>query len=221
MAALTPVHYKLLQRVADFYHTAFSEDPRAADYLADRGITDKSLFADYKIGFANGTFLNVLPNDGETVERLKELGILNDKGREHFYGCATFPLYDANNNPVGIYGRKVSQFEKDNLPKHLYLPGERKGVFNRQGAKSGTEIHLTESILDGLALINAGIRNTIPCYGTNGMTDDILALLKQERPEKVYVCFDGDEAGYEGSAKIKARLEQAGLTAHVVKLPEM
>ena len=218
---MTPAHYKLLQRVVEFYHTAFNEDLRAMDYLQKRGITDKTLFADYQVGFANGTLLNVLPNDGETVDRLKELGILNDKGREHFYGCATFPLYDANNNPVGMYGRKVFEFEKENMPCHLYLPGARKGVFNRQGARSGNEIHLSESILDGLALINAGIRNTIPCYGTNGLTDDILALLKQEQPERVYVCFDGDEAGYAGSAKVKARLDQVGLTAYVVKLPAM
>ena len=66
VTALTPAHYKLLQRVVEFYHTAFNEDLRAMDYLQDRGITDKTLFADYKIGFANGTLLNVLPDEGET-----------------------------------------------------------------------------------------------------------------------------------------------------------
>ncbi|HHD56990.1 MAG TPA: toprim domain-containing protein, partial [Desulfobulbaceae bacterium] len=159
--------------------------------------------------------------DGETITRLKELGILNKKGREHFYGCATFPLYDCNDNPVGMYSRRVYAFEKDNIPSHLYLPGPRKGVFNRHGVKSGSEIHLTESILDALSLINAGIRNTIPCYGVGGLTDDILHLLMQEKPERIYVCFDGDEAGYTGAKKVRERLARAGLTAHVVKLPEM
>ena len=219
--ALTPAHYKLLQRVVDFYHTAFNEDFRAREYLQDRGITDKSIFADYKVGFANGTLLNVLPDDGETVSQLKELGIINSKGREHFYGCATFPLFDENNNPVGMYGRTLYDLEQENMPRHWYLPGERKGVFNRQGAKSGSEVHLTESILDGLALINGGFRNTIPCYGTNGLTVDILRLLKQEQPERVYVCFDGDEAGYAGAEKVRERLEKEGLTAHAVRLPEM
>ena len=59
---LTPAHYKLLKRVADFYHTAFNEDPRAMDYLNDRGIINKQLFSDYQTGFANGTLLNVLPS---------------------------------------------------------------------------------------------------------------------------------------------------------------
>ncbi len=160
---LTPAHYKLLKRVVDFYHTAFTEDPRAMEYLHDRGISDenKNIFVDYQIGFANGTLLNVLPDDGETVTQLKELGILNAKGKEHFYGCATFPLYDCNNNPVGMYGRRVPGMGDTAL--HLYLPGERRGIFNRQGARTGPVVHLSESILDSLTLINAGIRNTIPC----------------------------------------------------------
>ncbi len=218
--ALTPGYYKLLKRVVDFYHTAFNEDPRARDYLQDRGITDKSIFAAYQVGFANGTLLNVLPDDGETVTQLKELGILNAKGQEHFYGCATFPLSDANNNPVGLYGRKVFEFEKENHPCHLYLPGERKGIFNRQAAKSGPVVHLTESILDGLALINAGIKNTIPCYGTNGLTSEIIQHLKQNQVTSAYICFDGDEAGDQGAEKAKASLEKEGISGYLVRLPE-
>ncbi len=217
--SLTPAHYKLLKRVVDFYHTAFTEDPRAMEYLHDRGITDKVIFADYQIGFANGTLLNVLPDDGETVTQLKELGILNAKGKEHFYGCATFPLFDANNNPVGIYGRKLHEFE-NNSPRHLYLPGERRGIFNRQGAATGPVVHLTESILDSLSLINGGTRNTIPCYGTNGLTPEIIQHLKLNGISTVYLCFDADDAGNQGSKKATAKLEQEGITPYQVKLPE-
>ncbi len=218
---LSPAHYKLLQRVAGFYHTAFTEDPRAMDYLVDRGITNKQLFADFQIGFANGTLLNVLPSDGETITRLKELGILNNRGKEHFYGCATFPLLDSNNNPVGMYGRKLYEFEQKNRnsPRHLYLPGERKGIFNRQGAVNASEIHLTESILDSLSLINNGIQNTIPCYGTNGLTAEIVEHLKINKITTVYLGFDADEAGDAGAAKVKARLEQEGITVFHIRLP--
>ena len=64
---LTVAHTKLLARVIDFYHTAFCEDPRAGEYLATRGITDKQLFSEHKVGFANGTLLNVLPAEGEIM----------------------------------------------------------------------------------------------------------------------------------------------------------
>jgi len=46
-------------------------------------------------------------------------------------------------------------------PPHLYLPGPRRGLFNRQAAKSHKEIILTEAAIDSLTLINAGIHNTI------------------------------------------------------------
>jgi len=107
---------KLLSRVIEFYHTAFSEDRRAREYLASRGIGDNALFSTYKIGFANGTLLNVLPEDGDLIRELKEIGVLNDKGGELFYGCVTFPLYDLNGNPAGLYGRRVSGMDKANGP---------------------------------------------------------------------------------------------------------
>ena len=95
---------KLLTRVIDFYHTAFAEDARAREYLASRGIAGNDLFSSYRVGFANGTLPNVLPEDGDIISGLKEIGVLNDSGGEFFYGCATFPLFDANGNPAGIYG---------------------------------------------------------------------------------------------------------------------
>jgi DNA primase len=126
---LTPEHIKLLIRVIEFYNSAFAEDDRAMQYLATRGITDKSIFSDYNVGFANGTLLNVLPDDKKIIKQLKEIGILNNKAHEHFYGCVTFPLYDTNGIPKGIYGRRIDDMAKG--ADHLYLPGDRQGVFNR------------------------------------------------------------------------------------------
>lgn len=126
--SLTAKLIKLFNRVIEFYHTAFTEDIRAKEYLNKRGITDNSVFTDYKTGFANGTLLNVLPNDGEIKKELKEIGILNSRGKEHFYGCVTFPIYDLDGNPSGIYGRRIK--DKAGSAPHLYLMGERHGVFN-------------------------------------------------------------------------------------------
>jgi DNA primase len=128
--------------------------------------------------------LNTLPGEGDIFEQLKQIGVLTGKGNEHFYGYVTFPLYDLNGNPAGIYGRRIDDMISGNVPDHLYLPGERHGLFNRQAAKAHKEIILTESIIDSLTLINAGIRNTIPCYGINGLTHNHLTLFKQHDVEK-------------------------------------
>jgi DNA primase catalytic core len=215
---LTAAHVKLLSRVIGFYHTAFSEDPRAREYLQQRGITDNGLFSDYTIGFANGTLLNVLPDAGEIRAQLRELGILNDKGTEHFYGCVAFPLYDLAGNPAGIYGRRIEGMGEG--AHHLYLPGPRRGLFNRQAATAHKEIILTEAVLDSLTLLNAGISNTIPCYGVNGLAEDHLSLFRQHQPEVIKICFDHDESGRRGQEAVAARLRSEGFSVSALALPE-
>ncbi len=213
---LTPAHTKLFNRVIEFYHTAFAEDLRAKEYLNKRGITDNSIFKDYKTGFANGTLLKILPEDKKIIKQLKEIGILNTRGKELFYNCVTFPVFDLKGNPVGMYGRRI-----DNKGSHhLYLPGDRKAVFNWQAAKAHKDIILTESILDSLTLINAGIKNTIPCYGINGLTDDHLDLFKQYQTQHILICFDADKPGIKAAKVIQHTLETSNLKADIVTLPE-
>jgi len=214
--SLTPAHIKVLTRVIDFYHTAFCEDPRGREYLAGRGIADNKIFADHKIGFAGGTLMGVLPDEGDIKKQLQEIGILSDKGKEHFYGCITFPLYDLAGNPVGIYGRRIMGKGAD----HLYLPGPRRGIFNRQAAIRDKEIILTEAVIDALTLMVAGVGNAIPCYGVNGLTDDHLQLFKQQATGNIRICFDNDDAGRRGREAVAVRLQEEGFTTEWLNLPE-
>lgn len=153
---LTAKLIKLFNRVIEFYHTAYTEDTSAKEYLNKRGIMDNAVFTDYKTGFANGTLLNILPNDGDIQNQLKEIGILNGRGREHFYGCVTLPIYDLDGNPSGIYGRRIK--DKAGSAPHLYFMGERRGVFNWQAVKSHKKIIFAESVIDVIALINNKIK---------------------------------------------------------------
>jgi DNA primase len=218
-AALSARHIKLLARVIEFYHTAFAEDARARQYLASRGIADNGLISSYKIGFANGTLMNVLPAEGEVPGQLKEIGVLNDRGAEHFYGCVTFPLYDLHGNPTGIYGRRIDGMHPDG-PPHLYLPGPRRGLFNREIAKTNREIILTEALIDTLTLIQAGIHNTIPCYGVSGLTSEHISLLHQCQVDTLYLAFDGDEAGRKAMETLSTRLQSEGFRVYPVRLPD-
>jgi DNA primase catalytic core len=211
---------KLLNRVIEFYHTAFGEDPRAAQYLESRGIADKAVLSAHKAGFANGTLLNVLPAEGEVKQQLKQLGILNDRGTEHFYNCVTFPLYDDGGNPAGIYGRRIDEAAHPGAARHLYLTGQRLGLFNRQAARSRKDIILTESVIDSLTLINAGIKNTIPSYGVNGFTDDHLQWFKRCEVKTVHVCFDADESGRKAADKTSATLEGQGFKVQRIDLAD-
>jgi DNA primase len=105
---------------------------------------------------------------------LKALGVLNQKGQEHFRGCITIPLFDTAGNVTGIYGRRAA----DGEPRHLYLPGPRRGVWNGTAAKTHQTLFLAEAILDGMALWQAGFKNVVALYGVNGWTEDHARLFQ-------------------------------------------
>jgi DNA primase catalytic core len=207
----------LLNRVVSFYHKSFCEDQRALQYLQSRGIADNGVFSDFQIGYSNGTLLNTIPDEGDILESLKQIGILNDKGHEMFYGSVVFPVFDENKDCVGLYVRRITEGET----AHLYLAGPRRGVFNHQAAKRSKSIILTESIIDALTLYNAGFKDVIPCYGVNGLTDDHLALFARHQTKEAYICFDRDEAGDQGAERIRKQLKEKGIDAYIVRLPEI
>ncbi len=207
----------VLNRVVSFYHKSFGEDPRAGKYLKSRGITDNSIFGDFQIGFSDGTLLDTVPDNGDITNSLKQIGILNDKGHEMFYGSVVFPVFDENKVCVDLYGSRITKGET----AHLYLPGPRLGVFNHQAAKRSKSLILAESIIDALTLYSSGFKDVIPCYGINSLTEDHLALFSRHQTKEVYICFNRDHAGEHGAERVAERLKEKAITAYIVKLPEI
>ncbi|MBU4357627.1 MAG: toprim domain-containing protein [Proteobacteria bacterium] len=214
--ALTVKDKKLLARVVAYYQHSFNEDPRGLEYLNNRGITDNQAIKDFAVGFVTGTLKEILPDDEEITKALQKIGILNKKGNECFYNSVVFPLFDENGAIVSLYGRNISD---DNGVDHLYLPGPRRGLINRQAAKRSSTIILAESIIDALTLYDQGFKNVIPSYGVNGLTDDHL-LFFNSRIKEVYISFDADEAGKEGAARVTEQFKEKDIVSHVVNLPD-
>lgn len=218
LVALSDVErYKLLGRVARFYHQRCLDRPEGLQYLVkQRGIKNVALLRDYQIGLADGSLLEALPQDDERIERFKAIGVLTERGREFFTGCLVFPLFDANGNVVNLYGRKLHDGEVN----HWYLPGPKVGLWNYQAAKRATALLLSESVIDALTLIDRGMADVLPCYGVGGLTDDQLALLDHCKTQSVTVCFDGDDAGRRGVEKLKEQLKGKRIAIEAVNLPE-
>ena len=207
---------RLLQRVVGFYAKTLHKDRVGLDYLKARKLDDPTMLEVFQVGYSNGTLPGVLPQAGEIVDGLKALGVLNQKGQEHFRGCITVPLFDSAGNVTGIYGRRVSGDE----PHHLYLPGPRRGVFNSTAAKTNQTLFIAEAILDGMALWQAGFKNVIAIYGTNGWTADHEQLLKDNGTAEVFLCLDNDEAGRKGTEQLKEKVSGMVKAVHVVQWPE-
>ncbi len=207
---------KLLGRVVSYYQHTLTEDNAGIDYLKnERGINDNQSLKDFGTGYANGTLLNILPEDEEIIQSLKTIGILNSKGKEIFYNCVVFPLYDTSGAIVSLYGRNIDD-ECD--VKHLYLPGQRCGLVNRQAAKRSQTLILTESIIDALTLYDQGFKNVMPIYGVNGLIDDHLSFFNRKIKE-AYLVFDADDPGRKAAEAVSLQLKEKEILSNIVELP--
>jgi DNA primase catalytic core len=206
----------LLQRVVNFYVKTLAKERAGLDYLKGRKLADATTLGTFQIGYSNGSLLKVLPRDADILDGLKTLGVLKADGREHFEGCVTVPLVDGQGNICGIYGRRVTADE----PQHLYLPGPHRGVWNGGSAKTNQTLLITEAILDGLALWQAGFRNVIAIYGAQGWTPDHEALFKSNPIREAFLCLDNDEAGRAGTERLKEILPPLVKAVHVIQWPE-
>jgi len=204
-----------LERAVDHYHARLLETPAAQDYLRSRGITAAEFVTSFRVGYADGTLAAKLPAEGRRA--LRRIGVLTGSGRELMRGCVLFPLVAAgganSGHVVGLYGRSIEG------RRHLYLPGERRGVFNPQGAKNTDEVIVTESVIDAAALWSIGLRNVLPVYGVTGLTEEIIAHLVECRVKRVVLMLDADEAGRAAGIDMAQRLAAINIEARSVGLP--
>ncbi len=214
MPVAAPPVTALLSRVVDHYHRTFCERADAQAYLTKRGLSDPDLLKTFRVGYADGSLLKMLPKDGELRESLVSLGVVTGEGRELLGGCVVFPIPDPKTGEwTNLYGRGLR------TPRHCYLPGPMRGVLNFQAARASSEVVLAESVIDALSFIQAGIMVAIPIYGTNGFTADHFDLLKREQVKRVVLALDGDAAGRKATAQLKEKLSEAGLAVRVMPYP--
>lgn len=205
----------LLAQVARVYHQTLASSREAKEYLASRGITNRDVITALEIGYADGSLLERAPEGSETRAHLEALGVIttNGSGHELMSGCIVVPLRDASGNVVGLYGRAT---ERDG---HYFLPGPRRGLVNANAAATSEEVVITESVIDALSFIEAGVMNVVPIYGVNGWTSEHDALLETNRIRSVVLALDSDAAGQNAAAALAHKLEAAGISVRNVVLP--
>jgi len=174
------------------------QSPEALAYLQTRGLVHGELIEKFRLGYANRTLGLRLPEKtrkagADLRARLERIGIYRESGHEHFNGSLVVPILDEGGNVTELYGRKLRDDLRPGTPKHLYLPGPHRGVWNLDGVKaSGGEVILTEALIDAMTFWCAGFRNVTACYGTNGFIADHLAAFRGAGVKRVLIAFDRD-----------------------------
>lgn len=215
----------LLDQVIDYYHATLKQSPEALDYLRSRGIGDPEAIERFKLGYANRTLGLRLPAKNrqaghELRTRLQRIGIYRDSGHEHFNGSLVIPVLDAQGHASEVYGRKLRDDLRPGTPKHLYLPGPHRGVWNLDAVRASEEVIVCEALIDALTFWCAGYRNVTTAYGIEGVTDELLAALTTAPVRRVLIAFDRDEAGERGAAKLAKALTAAGVDAYRIAFPK-
>jgi hypothetical protein len=220
-AAATPIsaarRSKLLTRVAAFYHRTLMEAPEELARLKQAfGVRDTSLFKTFQVGLANGSLLDVLPTDAQSVAELKALGVLTADGAEYFRGCIVFPLVNTDGVVVNLCGRRQNARQGD----ELYLSGERQGLWNPNACRRSTDLVLTESVLDAFIALDHGITQSMPCPGVTGLSEEQLAHLAHCGVARIALVAGGTEPGRAGMQTVAAQLRERSTAVASIVLPD-
>jgi len=223
--ALDPDDRTLLLQVIEFYHETLKASPEALRYLESRGLKSSEMVGRFKLGYANRTLGYRLPlknrkAGAELRGRLVKLGLYRESGHEHFAGSLVIPILDETGAVLGVYGRKILDNLRSGTPKHLYLPGPHRGVWNGEALEASREIILCEALLDALTFWCAGFRNVTASYGVGGFTKDHLEAMKQHGTERVLIAYDRDGAGEKAAAELAPRLAEAGIDVSRILFPQ-
>jgi DNA primase len=230
---------RLLSQVVDYYAARLAVPGNAGRaYLVSRGLDDADFIRRFALGFADRSLGLRLPTKqrkegAELRSRLAAMGVFRaESGHEHFSGSVVFPIHGGTwhrgadersqaGAVVGMYGRKVVENLRTGTPKHTYLPGAHRGVWNcgPDLCDGNGAVIVCEALLDAASCWCAGLRNVTAAYGVNGWTADHDLALAESQPKDVFLAYDADAAGDAGADRVADQLIARGFTAYRVVLP--
>jgi len=216
--------HEVLQQVVAYYHATLTASPEALSYLERRGLRAAELIDHFQLGFANRTLGYRLParnrQTGAALRgRLEQLGLLRASGHEHFNGALVVPILDEAGQVVELYGRRLTDHARPGVPRHLYLPGPLRGVFNVQALAGASEVILCEALLDALTFWAAGYRHVTASYGIEGFTAEHRATLQRLDIERLVIAYDADEAGDRAAEALAHELAPHGIAGARLVFP--
>ena len=216
---------ELMARVVAFYHEALKASTEALEYLERRGLRSGELVDRFRLGYANRTLGPLLPEKtrvagAELRTRLQRLGLWRESGHEHLDGSLVVPILAETGEVVQIYGRKINDNLRVGTPKHLYLAGPLRGVWNWEALQASHEMIVCESLIDAMTFWTAGYRNVTAVYGVEGLTEDHVEAFGRHQTERVLFAYDRDGAGDRGAERHAERLmSELGIECFRVEFP--
>lgn len=211
-------HYRDLLKTLPEDHIA-NQEIKKREYDADTII-------DWQLGFAPGEkFIYNKCIESGVKEPAKEVGLISDNS-DKFWNRLIYPIFDANDQLVGIAGRDLSGSENsakwiNPVDSEIY---HKENIWfglnraKREIAKTGTA-WIVEGYNDVIAWHRFGIVNTVAPCGT-AISNSQIKIIKKIA-HKVTLCMDADKAGLKSMLKHIPMFIEAGLSVEVCNLPDL
>lgn len=198
----------------------------ALEYVQKRGLREEILNK-FSIGFAPdslSSLLSTMQKKGYTGQELKDAGLAVEKDGQlcdRFRGRLMFPIMDIRGNVIGFCGQTID----NSAPKYLLSPetsifNKRDHLFSLNLARKGKEdtLILVEGYWDVIALHQHGFDNAVAPTSIS-LTEEQAALLAKHA-KRVFIIYDGDDAGDQATFRDIPILEKAGLEVRLLRIKE-
>ena len=222
---------KALDEVCKYYCSNLAKNQAHLDYLHKRGITD-DLIKQFNIGLCAdwNSSIKYLKGKGFADQELIDAGIAlrNNSGLYDVMGMRiTFAVHNVYGDCIGFSGRTLSTDKE--IAK--YKNTAQTMVFDKSNIVYGIDVLkknklanfvdkliVVEGNVDVISLVGAGFVNTVACMGT-ALTAYHARIFKRFT-DKVYICFDGDEAGQKATLRGLDILSAENLEVRVISIPD-
>ena len=201
----------------------------AAKYLEGRSVPP-DMWKSLSLGYAPDAWdsLSTALSGAFPEDLLIEAGLLQPRAEgkgsyDRFRDRLLFVVRDERGRPVGFGGRALSPAGE---PKYLNSPespifSKKRllyGLFEaRETIRKHDRVVLVEGYFDHLALLRAGLQETVASMGT-ALTPEQAERLRRLCPRAI-VCYDGDPAGRNATRAALSHLLALGFQAAVARLP--
>ena len=197
------LYYRMLTDSARYFYVNLKKNLEPIEYLKRRGLNE-NIIAKFGLGYSLDTFQTLkkyLVEKGYKLDDMLKVGLVNlkqGKYYDRFINRVMFPIFNYSGKVIGFGGRVLG----DRVPKYLnskdslvFKKGNNLYALNFLLKKSNwfESIIVVEGYMDCIALHNHGITNVVACLGTAFTFEQ--AKLLSKYTNKVYLCFDGDDAG--------------------------
>lgn len=220
--------YEINKEAATFYHQTLLTNKKgdAYKYLISRGI-DESLMIKFGLGYSPGyeDLHKYLSSKGYSSDSMRKAGLINQKLGDMFALRLIIPIIDFKSRVIAFGGRAITdgQQPKYRNSNNNLVFDKSKALYNidsirRANKKDNDFIILVEGYMDVISLAKHNILNSVASMGT-ALTIDQAQLIRKYS-NKVFICYDGDNAGQNATLNALDILKQSDLDVFAINLPK-